>query len=488
MTPGQTSLTMDTRSIYFIGIGGTAMASVAVALASKGYHISGSDMKLYPPMSDFLAAHRIAVHEGFNPATLLACEPDMVVVGNAVSRGNPELEEALNRHMRLVTMPDVVREQLIGDATSIVITGTHGKTTTTSLAAWLFEHAGLHPGFLIGGIAENFNTGCRPNSNEHGGYFITEGDEYDTAFSDKRSKFLLYRPDIAVINNIEFDHADIFDSLASIQRSFRQMVNLIPSNGLLLCNSDDQNALDAASNAFCRVERFGMSNEAEWSAGDIVTESDGMSFTLLTNSKPAYRMKVPLFGEHNLRNTLAAIAVARHAGITIELIAEALMLFRGPKRRMEIIGESQNGALLIDDFAHHPTAVRATLRAMKERYPQRRILACFEPRSNTSTRSIFQVEYANAFNDADKVVIGAVHRAERYGTKEALDTRQLARDLQKRGTEAWAAGTGQAPYPDDIATWIGQTLQPLDVVILLSNGDFSGLKTILTQTFPKKDE
>jgi len=479
---------MNKTSIYFIGIGGTAMASVAVALASKGYSVSGSDNQLYPPMSDFLAAHRIEVHEGFNPASLVSTQPDMVVVGNAISRGNPELEEALNRHMRLVTMPDVVRELLIRDATSIVITGTHGKTTTTSLTAWLFEHAGMHPGFLIGGIAENFNTGCRPNGNEHGGYFITEGDEYDTAFSDKRSKFILYRPDIVVINNIEFDHADIFDSLASIQRSFRQMVNLIPSNGLLLCNGDDPRAQEAASGAYCQVERFGMEAGAEWSARDITTDPDGVSFTLLAKRKPVTRIKVPLFGDHNLRNTLAAIAVARHAGISTERIAEALMLFRGPKRRMELIGVSSQGALLVDDFAHHPTAVKATLRALKERYPERRILACFEPRSNTSTRNVFQREYAGAFSDADLVAVGRVHRAERYGNNGALDTRQLIRELQERGIQAWAAGSGPEPYPDDIATWLERTLQPRDVVILLSNGDFSGLKTILTQTFPKKDE
>ncbi len=474
-------------SIYFIGIGGTAMASVAVALSRAGHSVSGSDTTIYPPMSDYLAEHRIACHKGFDPENLIGDKPDTIVVGNAVSRGNPELEFALNERRRLVSMPEIVRNELIGDNRSVVITGTHGKTTTTSLAAWLFECGGLRPGFLVGGIAENFQTGCRPSGRSRNGIFVTEGDEYDTAFFDKRSKFLHYRPDIAVINNIEFDHADIFDSLDDIEKSFRQFVSLIPSNGLLLVNGHDEAACRSAEHAFCNVERFGFSPEFEWAALDLSFSPGGTSFTLRRRGEDAGAISTEQFGTYNALNTLAAIACASHGGVPTEAVREGLLSFKRPKRRMETVGEFPGGVTLIDDFAHHPTAVRATLSSIRDRYPERRIIACFEPRSNTSTRKLFQDEFAQSFADADVVVLGRVHRPERYARENRLDTGALGEALARKGKTVFTGGvTEESDYPEDIVSFIRRHTRPGDLVVLLSNGSFSGLRSLLTESFREK--
>ncbi|ARM30614.1 UDP-N-acetylmuramate:L-alanyl-gamma-D-glutamyl-meso-diaminopimelate ligase [Prosthecochloris sp. HL-130-GSB] len=476
---------MSTASIYFIGIGGTAMASVAVALSQEGYSVSGSDSALYPPMSDYLAAHAIACLEGYDADHLAARQPDIVVAGNAVSRGNPEIEYALNQRMSIRSMPEIVREMLIGQHTSVVVAGTHGKTTTTSLIAWLLDHGGLQPGFLVGGIAENFGCGCRPSGLERNGWFITEGDEYDTAFFDKRSKFIHYRPDIAVINNIEFDHADIFSSLEDIKRSFRNYISLIPSEGLLLTNDHDPVARELSRDALCRVETFGTAPESTWSAQQIDLNQKGTSFNLYYNVEPVGNMTTPLYGTHNLLNTICAIAISRHAGIPVETIGRGLGAFKGPKRRMELVGEYAESITLLDDFAHHPTAVRKTLEAVRQRFPGRRIIACFEPRSNTSTRNTFQGLYAESFDAADSIVLGKVHRPERYGQHERLDTQRLVSDLQARGKTAWAAGSNSGPYPAELLAYIRGHVQQGDVIILLSNGNFEGLKTMLSESFAK---
>lgn len=473
-------------SFYFIGIGGTAMASVAVALSKAGHRITGSDGGLYPPMSSYLAEHSIACFTGYNPENLLRTKPDIVVVGNAVSRGNPELEHALNEHMNLVSMPELVSRELIGHNRSVVITGTHGKTTTASLTAWLFEHAGLQPGFLIGGIAENFNAGCRASGRTGNGYFITEGDEYDTAYFDKRSKFLHYRPDIAVINNIEFDHADIFGSLQEILKSFRQFITLIPSNGVLIVNGHDKNVLEAAGKAFCAAERFGFSDEFEWSVPDFTHGETDTSFELLHNGNRQGTVQIDQFGKHNILNTVAAIAAASHAGIPFPVIAEGIRSFKRPKRRMEIAGEFDNGITLVDDFAHHPTAIRATLGSLRQRFPCRRIIACFEPRSNTSTRSVFQKDLETSFNDADIIVIGKVHRPERYAEHERLNTGKLASTISLSGKKAFVSGKQNTRYPEDIVQFIHDNIRKNDLVVLLSNGSFNGLRKLLTESFLKK--
>ncbi len=474
-------------SIYFIGMGGTAMASVAVALSRSGHAVSGSDTALYPPMSDYLAQHRIACHTDFDPENLIEDRPDTVVVGNAVSRGNPELEFALNEHLRLVSMPEIVRRHFIEGNKSVVIAGTHGKTTTTSLTAWLFECGSLKPGFLIGGIAENFQAGCRASGKNGTGFFVTEGDEYDTAFFDKRSKFLHYRPDIAVINNMEFDHADIFDSIEDIRKSFRQFVNLIPSRGVLLLNGHDENACLAGRQAFCPVERFGFSPEYEWAATEVSHAPEGVSFTLRHRGNDAGRLRIEQFGNHNVLNSLAAIAAACHGGVAIETIREGLLTFKRPRRRMETVGEFPGGITLIDDFAHHPTAIVATLESLRQRWPRRRIIACFEPRSNTSTRAVFQHDLESSFRDADIVVLGRVHRPERYDESERLDTGALAEAIERSGKTVFRGGSSKTDdYPRDIARFLCSTMRPGDLVVLLSNGSFNGLKTLLTESFRGK--
>ncbi|HHE31556.1 MAG TPA: UDP-N-acetylmuramate:L-alanyl-gamma-D-glutamyl-meso-diaminopimelate ligase [Chlorobaculum parvum] len=471
-------------SIYFIGIGGSAMASGAVALSHMGHAVTGSDMQLYPPMSTYLENHNIRYFNGFSAENLKSASPDLVVVGNAISRGNPDLEYALDTHMELISMPELVRHELIGRHTSIVVAGTHGKTTTTSLAAWLLEAGGLLPGFLIGGIPENFGDGCRPSGLSEPGFFVTEGDEYDSAFFDKRSKFLHYRPDIAIINNVEFDHADIFDSLNDIKKSFRLLVNLVPSNGLLIVNADDPNSMEVAAKAFCRMETFGLNDDADWTATDITTDAESTVFTVLHNGEAMGRVSVPLFGNYNVMNALAATAAAVRAGVSLESITKGLATFKRPKRRMELVGDYADGITLIEDFAHHPTAVRLTLGAIAKHYPGRRIVACFEPRSNTTTRNIFQHELAECFDDASFVVLGRVNRPDRYAPDERLDAKQLYRELKARGKRVFAAGDGD--YPNDIVRFIEAEQQPGDVVVLLSNGSFNGLKALLMESFEKK--
>ncbi|HWR02017.1 MAG TPA: UDP-N-acetylmuramate:L-alanyl-gamma-D-glutamyl-meso-diaminopimelate ligase [Chlorobaculum sp.] len=472
-------------SLYFIGIGGTAMASVAVALSHMGHAITGSDAQLYPPMSIYLENHNIRYFNGFSESNLEGSTPDLVVVGNAISRGNPDLEYALDNRMELISMPDLVSRELIGHHTSIVVAGTHGKTTTTSIAAWLLESGGLKPGFLIGGIPENFGEGCRPSGLSEPGFFVTEGDEYDSAFFDKRSKFLLYRPDIAIVNNVEFDHADIFSSLDEIKRSFRLLVNLVPRKGLLLVNADDPDSLDVASKSQCRVERFGLDSDADWTATDIDSDASATSFTIVRGGNPEGRVSVPLFGNYNVMNVLAATAAAMHCGVSFESIVRGLESFRRPKRRMELVGDFPGGITLMEDFAHHPTAIRLTLGAIANLYPGRRIIACFEPRSNTTSRNIFQRELSECFNNASIVVFGKVNRPERYAPEERLDTALLRKQLESKGINVFNGGSGDGEYPGDIVDFVNGVLQPGDVVVLLSNGSFSNLKELLNESFKK---
>ncbi len=472
-------------SIYFIGIGGTAMASVAVALSHAGHAITGSDTQLYPPMSTYLEEHNIRYFNGFSAENIKHATPDVVVVGNAISRGNPELEYALNHHIELASMPDLVREHLIGNNTSLVVTGTHGKTTTTSLIAWLLEHGGLKPGFLVGGIPENFSIGCRASGRSDEGFFVSEGDEYDTSFFDKRSKFLLYRPDIAIINNIEFDHADIFSSLEDIKRSFRLFVNLIPENGALFVNGDDPVAVEIAAKAFCKVERFGVQTDSEWSAKNISLEGDASNFDVFYKNRLLGTVSVPLFGNYNIMNALAALAAATRAGLPFESIKQGMALFKRPKRRMEIIGTFPGNITLIEDFAHHPTAVRVTLEAIEQLYAGRRIVTCFEPRSNTTTRNIFQQELSECFGPAAIVVIGKVHRPDRYPPDQSLNISRLKELLEKQGKTVFLGGQNSTNYPDDIVAFLQNKICDGDVVILLSNGSFNNLKTLLSEFFQK---
>ncbi len=449
------------------------MASVAAALRLRGDMVAGSDLALYPPMNTFLEQTGISWYEGFDAAHIATLPDDaVIVVGNAISRGNTELEAVLRARRPYTSLASLAGEELIKGRTSVVIAGTHGKSTTSSLAASVLESAGRSPGFLIGGIPENFGMGCR--TSPPGGVFVTEGDEYDTAFFDKRSKFVHYHPDIAVINNIEFDHADIFDNLEQIKRAFRQFINLVPDDGLIIANGDDHNVLEAVHDAHAPVLLFGFGYRNMLRARDIRFIDGRTAFTVFDKDHgEEYRFMLPLAGDFNVRNALAVIAATKRLGLTNDEVQQGFSGFRSIKRRMEVIAE-HDGITLIDDFAHHPTALRLTLTALREKYPGRRLIACFEPRSNTTTRNIYQHEITDALALADVAVIGAIDRPQRYAESERLSTERVAHDLESHGVLARSI-----PDPIEMVEWVAGEARSGDVIALCSNGRFGGAHALL---------
>src|SRR5712675_2534 len=411
------------KSVHFTGIGGTAMASAAAAMRDRGFAVTGSDQNVYEPMSTFLAGKKIAVMNGYDEKNL-SHKPDLVVIGNAISRGNPEAEFVLDHKLRYCSLPELLKEFFIRGKRAIVIAGTHGKTTTTSLLAWVFEHNGLNPGYLIGGVPNNLGQGARFTDSP---WFIIEGDEYDTAFFDKRSKFVHYLPEVAIINNLEMDHADIFENVAAIQKSFSHFIRLIPRNGLLLGNGDDPNLTPLLNVTHCPVKRFGLGGDYAVYAFNIRYGPTATEFQI-----PSFKFHINLVGELNVRNALAVVACAKHCGLKNHQIQSALDTFKGIKRRMEVRGIA-GGVTVLDDFGHHPTAIRETLRALRIKYPQQKVWAIFEPRSNTTRRNIFQSELASAFADADSVVISQVARLELLAPEERLDPARLMHELKSSG-------------------------------------------------------
>ena len=448
------------KSVHFIGVCGTAMASVAVALQESGVCVTGSDANPYPPMSTFLNEHGVHIQERFCKENL-ATAPDLVVIGNAISRGNPEAEAVLERKMHYCALPELLKEVFIRGRRSIVVTGTHGKTTVTSLLAWVFECSDLDPSFLVGGIPNNFLKGARFTDSE---WFIAEGDEYDTAFFDKRGKFVHYLPEIAIINNLEFDHADIFQDLGQIQTSFRHFINLIPRNGLLAVNGDETELASLLKVDHCPLARFGMGDANDVRAVNLQFSVEGSKFTIGETE-----FSVPMCGELNVRNTLAVVTVARHCGLNDKQIQDAFETFEGIKRRMEVRGEVA-GIIIVDDFAHHPTAIQETLKALRMKYPARRLWAIFEPRSNTTRRAVFQEELGKAFNNADRVVISAVAKLEQIPKLERLDPLKLMRALQTSGVNGVYLSDVQA-----IVEHLKIHAQKGDVICVLSNGGFGGV-------------
>jgi UDP-N-acetylmuramate: L-alanyl-gamma-D-glutamyl-meso-diaminopimelate ligase len=457
----------DFKSVHFVGIGGTAMASAAVAMQERGFHVTGSDQDvIYPPMSTFLATRGIAVKAGYAESNL-AHHPDLVVIGNAISRGNPEAEAVLDRKLRYCSLPELLKECFIRGKRSLVVTGTHGKTTTASLLAWVFEHAGLNPSFLIGGIPANLGQGARFTDSE---WFVLEGDEYDTAFFDKRSKFVHYLPEVAIINNLEMDHADIFASLADIQLAFRRFINLIPRNGLLLANGDEPNLTSLLNVKHCPVKRFGLGEANEVRATGIHLRADASEFELST-----FKFELPLIGELNVRNALAVAACARHCGLTDTQIQAAFATFQGVQRRMTVRGEVR-GIAVVDDFGHHPTAIRETLRALRVKFPGRRLWAIFEPRSNTTRRNIFQDELVDALERADQIVVAEVARLEQLQPNERLNPDKLMQDLRLAGKPA-----AYLPTVESILDHVAAGAKQGDVVCVFSNGGFGGIHDRLLQ-------
>jgi UDP-N-acetylmuramate: L-alanyl-gamma-D-glutamyl-meso-diaminopimelate ligase len=468
----------DRKRIHLIGICGTAMATLAALLKSRGHEVRGSDQNVYPPMSDFLVEQGITALPGY-AADHITADIDLVVVGNAISRGNPELETVLERKIRYCSLPEAVRDHFLWGSRSIVLAGTHGKTTTTSLTSWLLTSGQLDPSMLVGGIALNF--GDQGSSYRVGGGrdFVVEGDEYDSAFFDKTAKFLKYLPDIAVIGNIEFDHADIYDDLDAVRLAFRRLVNLVPRNGLLLLGSDSPNAHALGRGAVSPVETFGLGSDATWRA-DEVEHRDGVTHFVVRRREELFgRFESPLLGEHNVRNALAAIAVGVRVGLSAADLAEGLRTFKGIKRRLETVGVA-DGVTVLDDFAHHPTAVHETLTALRAGYPGRRIWAVFEPRSASSCRRVFQDDFARAFGSADEVILAAVFRST-LPESERLDAAQLVGDLRGRGQRA-----RHLPEIDGIVQAIVDEHRPGDVVVLMSNGGFGGIhRRLLTALQPR---
>jgi len=454
------------KRVHLIGICGAAMGTLAAMLKAKGWDVRGSDQGIYPPMSDFLAAQGITLLEGYHAGHITA-DLDLVIVGNAISRGNPEVEEVLDRKIRYCSLPEAVRDEFLWASRSIVIAGTHGKTTTTSMTAWLLTHGGLDPSVLVGGIAGNFDSSFRLGG---GRDFVIEGDEYDSAFFDKTAKFLKYLPDIAVVGNVEFDHADIYADLDAIRLAFRRLVNLIPRSGLLLVGADDPEARALAAVALCRVETFGLADGADWQAHGVGVGPATTTFSLRRRGVAFGQFELPALGLHNVRNATAAIAVGAAAGLDHVALAEGLRRFQGVRRRLEHRGQAA-GVDVYDDFAHHPTAIAETLAGIRSAFPSRRVWAVFEPRSATSCRRVFHDDFVRAFGGgrADEVVVAAVYRST-LPEGERLSPEKIVSDLDAAGVRA-----RHIPAVADIVATLTKEARPGDLVVIMSNGGFDDI-------------
>ena len=464
--------------IHLAGICGTGMASLAALLKEAGHEVSGSDEGVYPPMSHFLADRGIPVHQGYH-AHNLDPVPDLVVIGNALSRGNPEIERVLNRRIPYTSFPEALKRFFLLGKIPVVVAGTHGKTTTTSMLAWGMESAGLRPDFLIGGIAENFRSSYGTGGGEH---FVVEGDEYDSAFFDKGPKFLHYLPYLAVIGNIEYDHADIYPDLESIRLQFRRLVHLIPAEGFLAVGGESPAALEASSGSLCARETFGLDPGCDWSAGGIEMTEGRMGFDVTYRGKPFGRFRMQVVGRYNIRNALAATAVLCRLGVSAREIGRGLESFAGVRRRLELRAEV-GGIRIYEDFAHHPTAVAETLETVRSAFRPARVWAVYEPRSATSRRNVFQREIADALAKADCVAVPALFRPEKVPEGERLDLDRLAADLRVRGVAAWNLETVDAIIEKVVAE-----ARPGDLVVLLSNGGFGGIYDRLPAALAGRNE
>ncbi len=460
----------EIRRFHFVPIGGTAMVPLAALLLEEGHRVTGSDLKLYPPMSTTLERLGIPVAEGF-AAGHVPEDCDVVVVGNAASRDNVEASEATRRGLPVLSLPQAIRQYLLPGKTSVVITGTHGKTTTTALTSWLLLDAGRDPGFIVGGQMQNLGRGYRRGAGPH---FVLEGDEYNAAYFDRGPKFLHYEPKHLFVGNIEYDHADLYPDLPSIVEAFRQVVRIVPEGGTIVVNADDPRVVDVAKDARAAVVRVSLDDPgADFSARDIVFGPEGTQFTLLEAGLPTARLASPLSGVHNVRNALGAIALVRGLGLSSTEVARSLPRFGGVKRRLEVKGE-KNGILVVDDFAHHPTAVAGTLLAARAKFPGRRIWALFEPRSNTAGRKVFEEEYAEAFAGADAVVLAPVFHAQRLTPDKQIDRAALASRFSAAGKPAFAPGS-----IDEIPGILRREARAGDVLLLMSSGAFGGLPETL---------
>ncbi len=462
--------------IHIMGICGTGMAALAGMLQQSGYTITGSDNHVYPPMSDFLDELKIPVASGYGPQNLMVA-PDLVIVGNVITKANPEAQALAETKIPYLSFPQALAHFYIESRSSLVIAGTHGKTTTCSLLASALHTAKLDPTFMIGGIVREFESNFRLGK---GKYFVAEGDEYDTAFFDKESKFLHYQPQVAVITSLEFDHADIFEDLDAIKSAFKKFVALLPEDGLLIANLDDDNVAEITANAPCAVEGYGFKSSNTWVIKEVTIQGGYTHFSLLKEGKAWAPITVQLAGKHNCMNSVAVCAVMNHLGVSSESINNGLKKFSGVKRRQEVRG-TENGITVIDDFAHHPTAVRETLSALKASYQKNRLVAVFEPRTNSSRRSIFQQDYVSAFDAADLILLREPIPIESLSVDEQFSSRQLAADLVNR--KKLLAESFQTT--DEILARLKTLLRPGDVVAILSNGGFDNVHDRLLQQIRK---
>jgi UDP-N-acetylmuramate: L-alanyl-gamma-D-glutamyl-meso-diaminopimelate ligase len=457
------------KHVHVIGIGGSAMAPLAGMLREHGYRVTGSDSGVYPPASTLLEKLGISFFHTFDAAHLEPA-PDLAVIANIIARGNPELEEVLDRKIPYRSMPEVLEEVFLPGRHSIVVSGTHGKTTTTAMLAWIFHSAGKRPNFLVGGVAENFGKSYGLGGGEE---FILEGDEYETAFWDRGPKFFHYHPDDLIITSLEYDHADIYRDFETYELAFRRLVNLVPRRGRVVIWGDTEQSgpalRRAAEKAFCPVETYGFSIGNDWVASELTVEGSGMRFRVTHKGKPFGEFVLAASGRHNVLNAMAAMVVAHGRGIEASDLAKALATFQSVKRRMDVKGEI-GGVLVVDDFAHHPTAVTATIEAARARWPGRRMWAILEPRSNSMRRRVFQESLPRALALADRVVLGGVFRAQQLGDENRLDPESVAESLRALGKDAQVlAGS------DAISEHLVREAKPGDLLLIMSNGSFDGL-------------
>ena len=473
-------MTARLQHIHLIAICGTGMGSLAILLKTLGHRVTGSDQHIYPPMSTQLHDWDIPLHEGFKAAHMQP-RPDLVVVGNAVSRGNPEAEAAEAAGVPVMSFPQALAHFLIGERHSVVVAGTHGKSTTTALIAWLLDHAGRAPGFFVGAVMRNFSASIRLGESEH---VVVEGDEYDSAYFDKGPKFLHYRPRTAVLTALEFDHADIYRNLAHVRSAFARFVRLLPAEGCLVACADDPGvrSLCAEEAVASSVQTYGLEASADWRVVEWGAGEGGTVMEVHQRGKRFGRFVTTLFGPHNVRNALAAIAIAHRLGIPQARIASGLASFASLKRRCEIRGEV-GGVTVIDDFAHHPTAVGVTLEGLRQAYPNARLWAVFEPRSATTRRQVFQEAYVDALACADRVVIAEVYRKNELAADERLSEERLVQALKARRVSAWFHANTAA-----IITQVCGAARAGDVVAIMSNGGFDNIHERLLTALRQKSQ
>jgi UDP-N-acetylmuramate: L-alanyl-gamma-D-glutamyl-meso-diaminopimelate ligase len=462
LAPTLNRVPSDIRHIHLMGICGVGMASLAGILKERGYSVTGSDQNIYPPMSHLLENLSIPLLEGYGPKNLHPV-PDLVIVGNVITRHNLEAVELSRLHIPYLSLPQALRIFAMQGARSIVISGTHGKTTTSSLIAWALEKGGMDPGFMIGGVPNNFQGNFKLGV---GPYFVIEGDEYDTAFFDKGPKFLHYSPWITVLTSIEFDHADIYRDMEHLLESFQKLIQLIPPTGLLIANGDDPVIIEESKRAKCPVITYGLTGDVHWRATDILTREDFTTMKILKNEQEYMTLSSPLYGNHNVANLLSTVILTDHLKVERSVLSLAMKSFGGIKRRQEIRGEKK-GILVLDDFAHHPTAVKETIIGVKEKYGNRRLVAVFEPRSNTSRRNIFQKRYAASFDKADLILIPEPPSMDTIPKANRFSSSSLVEDIKKRGLKAF-----YSPNTEHLLGAILRVVRHGDVVLIMSNGSF----------------